>query len=138
MKYIDNKINRRKNLFKDKRGTKINNVANVLALIVVGILIILNIASDTIPTAQTAGNSMNDSNRCADVGCYYNASDQSGYTVTVDNCVTAEGSNTSCTQSAREIPLGNLFGGNGFVFILAMVAILYGMVQLVLALIKGK
>lgn len=109
------------------------NTTLKVTLIIVGVIVILSLFEAMIPEVQSAGNSMNDSNRCATVGCHYND--------TVSNpCRNSTGNTSttmSCQQSASSIPLASLFSGTGFVVLLLMVLLFLVIMNMVMRK-KGK
>ena len=63
-----------------KAQAKINKVIFVATIVIISVVILMSLYDALVPEVQTAGDSMNDSNRCATVGCFYNAS------MTGDSC----------------------------------------------------
>lgn len=115
-------------------------VTSVVMSIIV-FLVILQVYSEVIPEAQTQGDSMNLSNRCTDVGCFYNMS-RTGATDALGN-YTCSATNTSSEDAVicadglyNGIPLGGLLGSTGIVFIVIMAALLILVVTQMMG--KGK
>ena len=104
-----------------KKGQKINTGTIEQAILVIVIIIVLfSIYAAMIPEAQTAGNSLNDSNRCNAISCTYNAtSDVCQYNTTF-----AGNSSLACSNPGGTIPLASLFGGAGVVFTILMAVLL--------------
>ena len=101
-----------------KKGKKLTTgmvQSAILALVI--IIVLFGVYAAMVPEAQTAGDSLNDSSRCADVNCYWNSSDIDCY----DDNVTSE---VACTESASSLPLASLFGGSGIVFVILMAMLL--------------
>ena len=97
------------------------NITGAVTLIV-GILLVLVIASQLIPEAQDSSTQFNASNTCATVDCYYNHSFNGGVCQAYSN-----GTNYTVTPCANEdvsVPLTSLFTGSGIVFVLIAVFIL--------------
>ena len=101
---------------------------NKAIITILVIVLLFSIYSAIIPEAQTAGDEMNDSNRCTDVGCYYNITDPYCHVNTTNATV--------CQAPAYSIPLSGLFSSSGIVFLIIMAALLVFLVKGLLA--KGK
>ena len=107
----------------NKKGKLGTNTLNTVVLAIVILVVLFASYAAIIPEAQTAGNSLNESNQCTRAGCFFNAS---GDTTGV-NCYTANGStsDTACSVDGFEnIPLSGLFSGTGVVFVIVMAALL--------------
>ena len=89
---------------------------NVLVIGIVVVLVLFSLYASLVPSAQAQGDAMNDSNRCATVGCYYNS--------TAPLCQVNSTSTNACTVSNQTIPLSGLFSSSGIVFILMMIGLL--------------
>ena len=89
--------------------------AIILGLVV--LVVLFNIYAEVVPEAQTAGDSMGDEIRCAEVGCAWNTS----ALVTEDCAINSspEGNATACPYEYG-IPLSSLFSGTGVIFIIIM------------------
>lgn len=83
--------------------------------IFIGIIILLYFVADTIDDAQSAGDSLNASNRCAAEGGFYNGS--TGF---------CDASSTVHTllPGYADVPLSGLFGAGGVIILLIMAAVL--------------
>ena len=103
-----------------------NKIVGGISAIVFIIVIFMAYAS-IVPEAQTAGNELNASNSCVDAGCFFNSSH-----LTTDGIDCYKDNATSgflCDQSGYVVPLGGLFGGQGVVFVIIMVALLIVIVK---------
>jgi len=85
---------------------------------IVALVVLFVVLSVLIPEAQTAGDTMNDSNRCDSVGCFYNSS----ATPTCSFNSTLQ--TTACGNNANTIPLSSLFASSGVVFVIVMAIML--------------
>lgn len=106
-----------------------------IVLMIILVIVLFSMYSSLVPEVQSAGDSMNDSNRCADVGCAWN---DTSYTSHGFACVinsSLEGNATACGEST-EIPLSGLFSGKGIMILLVMVGLLLTVLRTVLP--KGK
>lgn len=102
-----------------KKAKKLTTAGVQSAILVIVIIVVLfSVYAAMIPEAQTAGDSLNDSNRCADVGCTWNAS-----TPQCTNQSNQSGAGV-CTESAYALPLGGIFGSTGVVFVVLMAMLL--------------
>lgn len=115
------------NLLKSKAGTISPVVINTAIIALIVIVVLFLIYATVLPEAQTAGDSMNASNRCADVGCSFNASGSPNATINDDLCLSGSAnSNITCgsTKSFAALPLSGLFSGTGVVFVIVMAALI--------------
>ena len=86
------------------------------------------------PEAQSAGDEMNTSNRCATVGCFWNDTDTS---ITAADCrATVANDSAACAAKAQTIPLAGLFSGQGIVFLIIMAALVVVIIRSIMP--KGK
>ena len=110
-----------------------SNMLGTVIFGIVAIIILFSAYSTIVPTAQEAGDSLNESNRCVTVGCVYNLTKLSGDSI---DCYTANGDadNSSCS-APNEVPLSSLFSGSGVVFIIIMASLI---IVIVRTYIKGK
>ena len=106
---------------KNKKGKLGVNTLNSAILVIVVLVVLFAAYAAIIPEAQTAGDSLNDSNRCESVSCFYNATRTT--TACTANNATA-GDTVICGTQANSIPLGGLFSGTGVVFVIVMAALL--------------
>lgn len=105
-------------------------IATTAFLTILIIIILFEAYTAIVPEVQTSANSLNTSNRCEAVGCVF-GTDTNG---TLDVC----GNNASleagfCADATNSIPLGNIFSGSGFVFILIMMGLLIFIIREVLS-----
>lgn len=113
----------------------LNSVVTSGAILIITLVVLFQIWASLVPEAQVAGDSLNDSNRCSAVGCFYNST-----FATAGRCVTnvtsPESNSTGCSVAGQSIPLSSLFGGKGIVILLLMVLALFTAIRIVLG--KGK
>jgi len=102
----------------DKKAKLNQGMLTAVVFSIVALVVLFVVLSTLIPEAQTAGDSMNDSNRCADVGCYYNGS------ATPTCSLNATNQTLACGNSVNAIPLSSLFGGQGVLFVIVMAVML--------------
>ena len=122
-----------------KKGKKLTtSVVQSAILGIVIIIILFGVYAAMVPEAQTAGDSLNDTNRCTDVGCFYNSTRGAlpGNLSCTANNVTVTDS-TACA-SINEIPLSSLFGSTGIVFVILMAVLLIVVIIGVLKSAKGS
>jgi len=95
--------------------------------IFVGIIVLFSIIAVLYPEAESAGNSLNDSNMCSEAGCFYNSSRTVECTA---NNVTA-GDTTLCTTGygAEGFPLSGLFAGGGVLFVIIAAGMLFVVIK---------
>ena len=115
-------------LLKDKRGKISSALINQAILGIIIIVILFQAYAALVPEAQSAGDMMNDSNRCIDVGCFYNG--------TSSTCFGLANESILCPTNANTIPLGGIFSGSGVVFIIIMAALVIVVIRSFLK--KGK
>jgi len=118
-------------LKKNKQGKLNTKAINAAILAIILIVVLFELYAELVPEAQDAGESLNDSNRCTAVGCYWN------HSLTTPRCLNTSnsGETEGCTTSGYEIPFGNLFDGAGFIFVIIMALLI---VLVVKSLLKGK
>ena len=117
----------------NKKAQALNKNIEAGAILIITVIVLFLLFAALVPEAQTAGDSLNlnISDRCNDVGCFYNATDNVNTTVDckIDLTVNA----TACTNAlASVIPLSSLFGSGGIVFLLVMVFLLLMILRTVL------
>ena len=115
----------------------LNKKIEAVAILIIIVIVLFSIYSSFIPEVQTAGDSMNDSNRCNAVGCFFNSSAGTGGEL--QGCrinSSREGNTTACASSLQTIPLSSLFRSGGIVVLLLMVGLLIAILKTVLP--KGK
>jgi len=98
-------------------GSKLQGAINAGIIGLVVIVVLFQAYAVIVPVAGAASDDMNDSNRCATVGCSWN---------TTGTAFCADGTNTSavCTAANQSIPLGNLFNPTGVIYIIVMIGLL--------------
>lgn len=118
-----------------KKGKKLTtSVVQSAILALVIIVVLFGVYAAMVPEAQTAGDSLNDSNRCDDLGCSYNSSsDKCQYNSTFVGNATL-----FCSTPDKTIPLASLFGGNGIVFVILMAMLLIVIVVSLFKSAKGS
>ena len=121
----------------NKKGQlKLNKTIEIALIIILTVVILFSLYSALIPEVQKAGDSLNDSNRCNAVGCFYNTS---GRGVEISGCrinVSIEGNETACSSNLQTIPLSNIFRGGGIIVLLLMVTFILVVIKTVMP--KGK
>ena len=101
------------------------------AILVILVVVLSLIFAQLVPEAQTAGDSLNESNRCEALGCFFNTTDNS---LTASDC-RENSTNVSfqCPNAVGDgIPLSGLFKGSGIVFLLIMVFLLLTILKVVM------
>ncbi len=115
------------------RKGQFDKKVTVVVTVIISIVVLFQIFASLVPEAQTAGDSLNVSNRCIDSGCFYNTTTatQSGFTG--DCSINTSGERTGCTnQLGQGIPLSGIFGSRGIVIVLLMVALFLGALKIVM------
>jgi len=110
-------------------------VLNTAILVIVLVVVLFQVFAGIVPEAQSAGDEMNNSNRCADVGCAWNTSStwlEFGASCAINS--SPEGNATACPH-AYTVPLQGLFSGKGVVFYIIMGMLI---ILIVKSFIKGK
>ena len=98
---------------------------------IVLVVVVFLVYAGVMPEATAAGDSMNNSATCADVGCWYNStSDYCQY-----NSTHSDNESFACSRPTAIIPLSSLFGGTGLVFVLVMAALF---ILVIRSFLKGK
>jgi ABC-type dipeptide/oligopeptide/nickel transport system permease subunit len=102
--------------------------------VLVIIVVMMSLGSTLIPEVQSAGDELNDSNRCTEAGCYYNSSN------TDAECTqnATGGGTTACGESAQTMPLGGLFSSDGIVPLIIIVGLLVAVIGGAIAWAKVK
>lgn len=121
----------------NKKGQFLNKKIEAGAILILIVVVLFSLYSAFVPEVQTAGDSMNDSNRCNAVGCFYNTS--AALSGELSGCrinSSTEGNLTACTSQIQTIPLASLFGGKGIVLLLLIVGLILVILKVVLP--KGK
>lgn len=110
--------NKYKKLLTDCKG-QINQRIIAVAVIIISIIVIFNIASSLVPEAQSAGDRFSDATKCAEASCFSN--------VTLSpSCVinsSIEGSAIACPNDIQNIPVASIFGSQGVIILLMMIFI---------------
>ncbi len=123
----------------NKKAQTLNKKIEAGAIVIITVVVLFLVFAVLVPEAQTAGDSLNVSNRCADVGCSYNTTEAGGDPSILGCRINSslQGNATACPNVLGEgIPLSSLFGGGGIVFLLIMVFLLLMIFRTVLP--KGK
>lgn len=116
-------------MLKNKKAKLSSMMVEKMMVVILIIVVIFSAYSSIVPTAQEAGNELNNTNRCNTNGYYWN--------YTSDVCEISETNVTevgSVTYGA--VPLSGLFSANGIVFVILMAALIIIIVRQVMA--KGK
>ena len=121
-------------LLKSKAGKFSTGTITFAVMAIIIIVVLFSLYAALVPEAQTAGDSLGDAARCADVGCYYNETSINATSGIL--CETTQASGAACTVGHQSIPLGALFSGTGIVFVIIMAALLILVVRAYLN--KGK
>lgn len=87
---------------------------NTMVMVLIVIVVLFSTLAAMIPVAQDTGDSLTDEGACEDEGHYWNTSTE----------VCQYNSTNTTAMDYSSVPLGNLFGGNGIVFIIVMAGIL--------------
>lgn len=115
-------------LGKQGKGKLNTGMISTAILAIVLVVVLFQFYATTIPTAQAAGELMNDSNRCAAAGCSWNTTNL--------NCSFSATVHTVCNRTGSPtVPLGGLFTGTGIVFLIVMSALA---ILVVRSFLKGK
>ena len=116
-----------------KAQMQISKTVEKGAILVIIVVVLFLIFAALVPEAQTAGDSLNESNRCSSVGCFYNTTTASQSGLTGDCANNISGERLRCSDAIGEgIPLSGLFGGSGIVFLLIMVFLLLTILKIVM------
>jgi len=107
---------------KSKKGKISTTVINSAVLVLVLLTVLFQVYANMMPTAQEAGNELNDSNRCEDAGCYYN--DSRTVVCTLSNVTGEDTTVCADTAAVNGIPFASLFSGTGIVFLIIMAALI--------------
>jgi len=111
-----------------KKNKKAKFSPGIITSAIIGIVILVvlfQFYAGAIPSAQTAGDSMSDTNRCASDGFFWN---------TTDSYCQASAADTTLTEY-NSIPLNTLFSGTGIVFLIIMAALI---ILVVKSFMSGK
>lgn len=116
---------------KDIKGKFSSGAINKAVIGIVLLVILFALYAVLVPEAQTAGDSMNDSNLCAANSCSYNDS-----RTVVCTATNTSGTDVTACATASSIPLANLLNGTGVVFVVIMAALLIVVIKAFIT--KGK
>ncbi len=115
------------------RKGQIGKKVNVIIITIVSVVILFQIFASLVPEAQSAGDTMNASNRCNAVdSCFFNSSSEGGNLAGCRINSSAEGNQTGCTSSLQTIPLASVFSSSGIVILLLMVFLFLGALKIVM------
>jgi len=118
-------------ILKSRKGKLSSSTVNTAILAIILLVVLFQVYASLVPTAQTAGDSLNASNQCVQAGCVYDGTGASAAA-----CINGSGvGNVSCAQTTTTIPLSGLFSGTGVVFIIIMAALI---ILVVKSFLKGK
>ncbi len=113
--------------------TKFNKKAQIgkkltgVLTIIITIVILFNLFSSLMPEVQSAGTELQDSDICAESGCFFNS------TLTPSCVINSSQEGTGfCQNDFNTIPLSSLFSSTGVVVLLLMVFLLIGVLRLAL------
>ena len=121
----------------NKKAQTLGKKIEAGAIIIIIVVVLFLIYAEMVPEAQTAGDKLNDSNRCEAVGCYYNTTTSAESGLTADCANNNSPSSLQCANNLGSgIPLGGLFRASGIVFLIIMVGLLIIILKTVLP--KGK
>ncbi len=115
------------------RKGQINKKIEVVVIIIISIVVLFQIFAGIVPEAQSAGDTMNSSNRCEAVGCFFNTTtaEESGFEGDCGN--NASSARIGCSDPLGDgIPLSALFSSSGILILLLMVALFLGALRIVL------
>jgi len=98
----------------DRKGKLNSNMINVAVVMIVVIAVLFQVYTTLIPSAQTAGASMNDTARCEAAGYYWNTSETDCYL----------NSTEGTALDYNQIPLSGLFNAGSVVFLVIMASLL--------------
>ena len=101
-----------------KKGKLNFNILNSAVLVIVILVVLFSAYAAIVPEAQTAGDSMGDSDVCTAAACTYNASGSPS------TCQWNTTNTSECPNDYDYIPLSGLFSGTGVVFVVVMAALL--------------
>lgn len=111
----------------NKKGISGKGFFGILVVVIMNLIfaiIIIESMVVIVPEAQSAGDQLNQSNRCADVGCLFNS--------TTDLCQVGPDDSSGCGVNTT-VPLASLLGSNGVVFIVIMAAIFFAVLFIFMA-----
>ncbi len=118
----------------NKNGqVNLNKKIEIPLIIILTVVILFSLYAAFIPEVQRAGDSLNDSNRCNAIGCFYNTS--AGTTSNLQGCranSSLEANTTSCGSNLQTIPISRFFRSGGIIVLLLMAALLIVIVRMVL------
>ena len=103
-----------------------------IIIIIIGLVVVMNVAGETVDDINTAGNSIAPETQCGTNSCFWNSSRTIDCTA---NNVTS-GDTTGC--AIQDAPLGGLFATNGIVTLLFMAGLLILIVGTVFLIGKAK
>ncbi len=116
-----------------KAQVNLNKTIQGGAIIVITVVVLLSIFSSLVPEVQTAGDSLNVSNRCAAVGCFFNETDNANTSVAADCRTNSSITGQACSDPLGQgIPLSGLFSSSGIIVLLLMVALVFIIISTVL------
>lgn len=108
-----------------KKGKLTSETINKAVLAIVIIIVLFGVYAVVIPEVGSAGDLLNNSNRCNDASGFWNNSGSQCQINTTN----------STLVSFQQVPLNSLFSSNGVALLIVMAALL---ILVVLGLFKGK
>lgn len=103
----------------NKGQVKISKTVTTVLIVIITIIVLFGVFNALVPEVQSSGDRFSDATKCAEAGCFNNAS-------LTPACVinsSLEGTG-ACQNPIETIPLGSIFGSSGVVVILVMVFLL--------------
>ena len=94
----------------NKKGQALNKKIEAVAIVIIIVIVLFQLYASLVPEAQTAGDKFNASNRCNDIGCFFNST--AGTTSNLQGCranSSVEANKTACASSLQTIPLSGLY-----------------------------
>jgi hypothetical protein len=112
---------------------------SAVILAIVAISIVLGVIGNTAATVNNAADDITQDARCADAGCFYNASSRFGNLCQLNNA-SQSGENDTCAgaNTNKSYPLEGLFNTGGIVILLFIAAALIVSVGLLMNMYKKK
>ena len=110
-----------------KGQVNLTKTVTTVVILIITIIVLFGVFNALVPEVQTSGDRFSDATKCAEAGCFSNASLTPA--CVINSSLEGQG---ACQNPIETIPLGSIFGSTGVVVILVMVFLLLIVLGIVL------
>lgn len=107
-----------------KGQVNLSKTVTTVLIVIITIIVLFGVFNALVPEVQTSGDRFSDATKCAEAGCFNNASLTPACRTNSSPQGFGGNSSEACLNSIETIPLGSIFGSTGVIVILVMVFLL--------------